>query len=84
MRLQKNPSHYQIAESDRSSSPDDLVHSICESNIKLLQDYGLVTKVEPFRATAYGNAVAQYYVQIETARVFMDMPEQAKISEIVR
>jgi ATP-dependent DNA helicase HFM1/MER3 len=84
VRLQKNPKHYQLADPDRSSHPDDMVNTICESSIKLLQDYDLVTKTEPFRATAYGNVVAQYYVQIETARVFLDMPAQAKISEIVR
>jgi hypothetical protein len=34
--------------------------------------------------TGYGDAIARYYVQIETARVFLDIPIQAKISEIVK
>lgn len=65
-------------------NPEELIHYICESNIKLLQEYGLVSASEPLRTTAYGDAVARYYVQIETARLFLNIPNHAKISEIVR
>jgi ATP-dependent DNA helicase HFM1/MER3 len=84
VRLQKNSQHYQLGKSQTSQNANDVIESICESNIRLLQEHGLITESEPLRPTSYGEAVAQYYVQIQTASIFIDLPSQAKMSEIVR
>jgi hypothetical protein len=52
--------------------------------VQLLQEYGLISEFQQFGPTLWGDMVSQYYIKIDTARMFMDVPAKAKISEIVR
>lgn len=83
VRLQKNPHHYRLGEIQDNQSPDVLLNRICNENVKLLQEFDLITSSATFESTAYGNTMAQYYVLFESMKRFMTLPQKAKISEIV-
>jgi ATP-dependent DNA helicase HFM1/MER3 len=83
VRLQKNPTHYQLDNTNGSCDINDLLDEICRRDINLLQEAELVSNSQNLRATVYGNSVAQYSVRFETAKKFLSLPPKATISEIV-
>ena len=65
-------------------SLDDSIGQICERDIQLLQDAGLVSANEPLRCTEIGDAMARYYVKFRTMKEILALPPRPKLSEIVR
>ena len=49
----------------------------------MLAEEGLITQGEDFKSTEFGDAMARYYLQFDTMKVFLGLPQRAKISEIV-
>lgn len=82
-RFRKNPDHYQLRGSKDSSSPEQIIQSICEKDIELLRDYLLITDGAKFKPTEFGDAMARYYVQFQSMKVLMSLQGKARISEIV-
>ncbi|KAF2674280.1 P-loop containing nucleoside triphosphate hydrolase protein [Microthyrium microscopicum] len=83
VRMQKNPKHYRLGELETGMDADALLARICTEHIQGLQEYDCVTETEPFKSTAYGEAMAQYYILFETIKKFLSLPARAKISEIL-
>lgn len=83
VRLRRNPSHYRLKEDSQAVDEDEKVEQICQENIKLLDETGLIEKDDRLRSTEAGQAMAKYYVKFETMRVLLALPRAPKISEIV-
>jgi ATP-dependent DNA helicase HFM1/MER3 len=83
VRYQKNPQHYRLPDVDGQFHGDGVLEVLCRNQISLLQNYELVASSGSLRSTLYGESAAQYSVRIETARRFLTLPSQAKLSEIV-
>jgi ATP-dependent DNA helicase HFM1/MER3 len=83
VRLQQNPQHYRIEGHSISRNVDDLMKEICNRDVDLLLESGLVAQSGCLRATLDGEAVAKYYVSFKTATKLLELPPKAKISDIV-
>ncbi|OJD22418.1 hypothetical protein ACJ73_06234 [Blastomyces percursus] len=83
IRLRKNPAHYKLKEGANRSDEEEMLKEVCEENIKRLQECSLITSEEPLRSTEFGDAMARYYVKFETMRLFLSLPPNAKMSEIL-
>ncbi|PSN73512.1 P-loop containing nucleoside triphosphate hydrolase protein [Corynespora cassiicola Philippines] len=83
VRLKQNPSYYKLECTTSDQSVDDQIEDICSRDIELLQNTGLVGQNENLRCTEFGHAMARYYIQFETMRLFMGLKPKASISEIL-
>ena len=83
VRLHRNPVHYKLKEGSNREDEEEMLKEICEKDIKCLQEASLVTPQAPLKSTEFGDAMARYYVKFETMRLFLSLPQRAKISEIV-
>lgn len=83
VRLGQNPHSYRLKENVTSTNDADILDQICSKDIALLQETDLVTKSEKLNCTAFGDAMARYYVKFDTMKVFLSLAPRAKISEIV-
>ncbi|PYH46886.1 putative DEAD/DEAH box DNA helicase (Mer3) [Aspergillus saccharolyticus JOP 1030-1] len=82
VRLRRNPAHYQLQENAHIEEEDELLRQICEKDIRLLQECGLVT-VNGLRSTSFGDAMARYYVRFETMRTLLTLKPQSTVSQIL-
>ena len=62
---------------------DSRLESVCERDIKLLQEHKLVTDEERFQCTEYGDAMSRYMVKFDTMKLLLSIPYQAKTEQIV-
>jgi len=83
VRLKRNPNYYKLKEARSGQPLDDLIHDICNRDIALLRNTELVSEGDLLKCTEYGEAMARYYVQFDTMRLFVGLQHKAKISEIV-
>lgn len=82
VRLRRNPTYYQLKEGADREDEDGMLRQICEKDIKLLQECGLVTS-DRLQSTQFGDAMARYYVRFETMKTFLTLKPQSSISQIV-
>ncbi|PTU18106.1 hypothetical protein P175DRAFT_0560004 [Aspergillus ochraceoroseus IBT 24754] len=82
VRLRRNPTHYQLREGANQDDEDEMLRQICQKDIKLLQECGLVT-LEGLRSTPFGDAMARYYVRFKTMQSFLALNKQAGIAQIL-
>ncbi|RAH84441.1 P-loop containing nucleoside triphosphate hydrolase protein [Aspergillus japonicus CBS 114.51] len=82
VRLRRNPAHYQLKERADGDGEDEMLRQICEKDIKLLQEYGLVT-VNGLQSTSFGEAMARYYVRFETMKNLLALKPQSTVSQIL-
>ncbi|KAL1964042.1 hypothetical protein VTN77DRAFT_7588 [Rasamsonia byssochlamydoides] len=83
VRLRRNPTHYKLRENADRKDEDEMLRQICEKDVALLQDCGLVSSEGKLKSTPFGDAMAKYYVKFETMRILLSLPRKAKISEIL-
>jgi len=84
VRFNLNPKHYKLQTGSASEDLDDCIQKVCGRDFDLLQQYSLVTlNGDHFSSTEFGDAMARYYLQFETMKVFLGLQNHAKISEIV-
>ena len=83
VRLGKNPAHYKLDKDNNDQSLDDRIEAICQRDLDLLQVTDLVSTNEKLRCTAFGDAMARYYIKFGTMRRLLMLQPQSKISEIV-
>ncbi|OJJ40268.1 hypothetical protein ASPWEDRAFT_123002 [Aspergillus wentii DTO 134E9] len=82
VRLRRNPIHYKLKEGANHDDEDELLRQICEKDIKLLQESGLVSS-ERLKSTEFGDAMARYYVRYETMKILLALKPQATMSQIL-
>lgn len=82
IRLRRNPTHYKLKEGANQDDEDEMLRQICEKDIKLLQESGLVES-DVLRSTRFGEAMARYYIRFETMKTLLSLKPQATISQTV-
>ncbi|KAF2765543.1 hypothetical protein EJ03DRAFT_345617 [Teratosphaeria nubilosa] len=83
VRLKKNPEHYKLDDDVPGRSLDERLEYICAKAITLLEEHDLVKKGPRLQCTEFGDAMARYYLQFDTMKIFLALPPQAKVSEIL-
>ena len=83
IRVARNPSHYQLKESTNPADTDELMHQWCEKDVQALLQANMIEKHGRMRCTDLGEAMAKYYINFETMKIFAAIPPKAKISEVL-
>lgn len=83
VRLQENPSHYEIEGDAPGSTLDERLEQICSRGLELLRCSDLTEGEERMKLTEYGDIMARYAARFDTMQRFIALPPQAKLSEIV-
>ncbi|KAF2857666.1 hypothetical protein K470DRAFT_266674 [Piedraia hortae CBS 480.64] len=83
VRLKKNTSHYELDGKGLGENIDECIESICNNGIAKLEESNLIKLVPRLSCTEFGDAMARYYVQYDTMKMFMSLPPKARISEIL-
>jgi ATP-dependent DNA helicase HFM1/MER3 len=84
VRLRKNPNYYRLAEgTSTAKSTDSMLEEICERDIKLLQEYKIVTRDEVFKQTAYGGSMSRYMVEFNTMKLLLELPRAMNTEQLV-
>ncbi|KAJ5174318.1 uncharacterized protein N7482_000195 [Penicillium canariense] len=81
VRLRRNPTYYKLKEGASQKDEDELLRQICEKDIKLLRECGLVD-AEKLCSTRFGDAMARYYVRFETMKILLSVEAQATLPQI--
>jgi ATP-dependent DNA helicase HFM1/MER3 len=84
VRLEDNPTHYQIDGDIPSRGLGARLEQICEKAISELRRLELIEHGPSFKSTEYGDAMARYYINIATMESILSLPRKPKMSEIVR
>ncbi|KAF7115781.1 hypothetical protein CNMCM5793_003421 [Aspergillus hiratsukae] len=82
VRLRRNPKHYQLKEGATKDDEDEMLRQICEKDIKLLQETGLVAS-ERLKSTPFGDAMARYYVRFDTMKTLLALKPHATVSQVL-
>ncbi|KAJ2989041.1 hypothetical protein NUW58_g3671 [Xylaria curta] len=83
VRVRQSPSLYNLENVQTGAGADEQMEEWCERDVKLLQDYGLVTKHTPLACTEYGQAMSRYMIQFETMKLLLSIPRAAGIEEML-
>jgi ATP-dependent DNA helicase HFM1/MER3 len=84
VRMRQNPDYYKLDGVPLSRDVDERLELVCERDIKLLEDHGLVKNAEGrLLGTEYGQAMSRYMVQFETMKRLLSLSNAAKTGEIV-
>ncbi|KAI9725928.1 MAG: Sec63 [Chrysothrix sp. TS-e1954] len=83
VRLTKNHRHYHIQGDEPGKNLDERAEQICRKGLKSLLDCELIEGDDIFRATEVGQAMARYYVQFGSMKLFLGLQRKAKMSEIL-
>ncbi|KAL6233158.1 hypothetical protein BDW75DRAFT_252166 [Aspergillus navahoensis] len=82
VRLRRNPTHYKLKEGANRDDEDELLRQICEKNIELLQECGLVD-TQSLKSTPFGDAMSRYYIRYETMKTLSAMKPKSSIAQIL-
>lgn len=83
VRMKNYPEHYRLEGDSGGSDMDQRLEQICNRDISLLREFKLIEGERLLKSTDYGDAMARYCVQFETAKTFLSLPPRAKLSEIL-
>jgi ATP-dependent DNA helicase HFM1/MER3 len=83
VRMRQNPKYYDLGLSPRITDVDEKLEQVCARDIKLLQGANLVSDTQRYTCTEYGEAMSRYMIQFETMKLLLDLPEHAKMGQIV-
>lgn len=83
VRLQENPTHYEIEGDVPGSSLDERLEQICSRGLELLRCSDLAEGNQKVKLTEYGDIMARYSARLDTMQAFVGLPPQARLSEIV-
>lgn len=85
VRLKRNPAYYKF---DQHGGPEDAdrgLEEICEKNIDLLHQAGLLLKHEArLKCSELGDAMARYYIRFVTMQTILELEKKAGLPEVVR
>ena len=84
VRLGKNPKHYKLDGDSGQGTLESRMDQICARDIGLLEDASMVKPGDELSCTAFGDAMARYYVKFETMKAVVGLPPAAKLSQMVR
>ncbi|KAL4763068.1 putative DEAD/DEAH box DNA helicase (Mer3) [Aspergillus foveolatus] len=82
VRLRRNPTYYRLKEGANRNDTNEMLRHICEKDIKLLQEYGLVD-TKSLKATPFGDAMSRYSIRYETMKTLIKMKPKSDIAQIL-
>ncbi|CAI7620851.1 unnamed protein product [Penicillium pancosmium] len=82
VRLRRNPTYYKLKEGASEEDEGELLRQVCEKDIKLLQECGLVG-TDGLHSTQFGEAMARYYIRFETMKILLSLSPKATKSQIL-
>ncbi|KAJ9144066.1 p-loop containing nucleoside triphosphate hydrolase protein [Pleurostoma richardsiae] len=85
VRLRRNPGYYQLTGTtpSRAQQTDERLEQICEKDVRLLQEVGLLTDGETFNCTDYGRAMSKYMVHFDTMKLILKIPHGVGMQELL-
>lgn len=83
VRLKDNPEHYKLEGDAPGRNLEERLETICAKGITSLEENDLIMSSPKLRCTEYGDAMARYYIQFDTMKMFLSLATGAKISEIL-
>lgn len=83
VRLRLNPEYYRLEGDSTDLELDDRLQRICQRGIDVLLDIGVITSSDKLRCTAFGDAMARYYVNFKTMERFLSLKPRSRVSDIV-
>lgn len=84
VRMRQNPDYYKFEGIPFSRDATPRLQNICERDVKLLQENGLVEGQGSISSTLEGEAMSKYMVNFETMKLLLSLPEKSKTEQIVR
>ncbi|CAK96784.1 uncharacterized protein An08g10390, partial [Aspergillus niger] len=82
VRMRRNPTYYRLKEDADREDEEEMLRQICQKDIKLLQDCGLVS-ADCLKSTKFGDAMARYYVRFETMKTLLTLKPHSTVSQIL-
>ncbi|KPI40706.1 ATP-dependent DNA helicase MER3 [Cyphellophora attinorum] len=83
VRVMRNPGHYQLEETNSHVGTDEMLQQWCEKDIQALLHANMVEDSGRLKCTELGDAMAKYYVNFDTMKIFTAIPPKAKLREIL-
>jgi ATP-dependent DNA helicase HFM1/MER3 len=83
VRMKQNTNHYRIKGVSDTRNVDEKLENVCERDLNLLRDEGLISQGNDFSSTQYGHAMSKYMIPFETMKTLLTIPAKAKTEEIV-
>ena len=83
VRMRKTPEHYNLDGETAQNGLESRVEKICQKDIQILQNAGLVKSTDKLISTELGEIMARYCVNFTTMQTFLDLGLHPKISDIV-
>lgn len=83
VRAAQNPAHYRLEDATNRMTTDELMRQWCEKDIQALLQANMIEEKGRIRCTELGEAMAKYYVNFETMKIFTAIPPKAKLREIL-
>ncbi|KAL9044262.1 MAG: hypothetical protein Q9214_002586, partial [Letrouitia sp. 1 TL-2023] len=83
VRLRLNPEYYRLEGDSTDLGLDDRLQRICQRGIDVLLDIGVVTLSDKLRCTAFGDAMARYYVNFKTMEKILALKPRSRASDIL-
>jgi ATP-dependent DNA helicase HFM1/MER3 len=83
VRMKHNPEYYLLEGDSDSRDVSERLERICSRDISLLREHNLIEGDSFLKSTEFGDAMARYCVQFETAKNFLILPPKARLSEIL-
>jgi len=84
VRMRKNPNYYRLTEaSSAAKDTDAMLEKICERDIKLLQEYNIITKDQDLKQTEHGASMSRYMVEFSTMKLLLGLPKAMNMEQLV-
>ncbi|KAI1092080.1 P-loop containing nucleoside triphosphate hydrolase protein [Rostrohypoxylon terebratum] len=83
VRVCQFPSRYDIQDVSKTLDAEKRMEEWCERDVRLLQQFGLVTEQVPFKCTEYGHAMSRYMVNFDTMKQLLSIPQGAPLNDIL-
>lgn len=85
IRLKKNASNYRFDDENaqEAGDVDRRITGICKRDLAALTSTKLVTDDGALSSTEFGEAMTRYCVRFKTMKLFLKLPERAKMSDVV-
>ncbi|KAK6840282.1 DNA helicase-like protein [Apiospora arundinis] len=83
VRMRQNPYKYIVMGGEAGANADESLQQWCERDIRILQQYDLITKGDSFKCTEYGNAMSKYMVKFETMKLLLAITKAPTMEQLV-
>ncbi|KAB5566714.1 hypothetical protein GE09DRAFT_1218970 [Coniochaeta sp. 2T2.1] len=84
VRMRQNPHYYRLSEDIAAvHDTDSMLEEICERDVRLLQEYDIVTRDSVIRQTEKGAGMAKHMVDFETMKLLLELPTALTMEQLL-